>query len=101
VWPGKTRSKTRLQPVDFRFFFLLKWRRFDFFLNWPGWPSDPVKTRNPGLGPGQPSDPVKTRNPGLGPGQPSDPVKTRNPGLGPGQPPAGYKNYGWDASFPQ
>jgi hypothetical protein len=25
VWPGKTRSKTRLQPVDFCFvFFLLK-----------------------------------------------------------------------------
>jgi hypothetical protein len=29
--PGKTRSKTWLQLVDF-FFFLLKRRRFDFFL---------------------------------------------------------------------
>ena len=29
VWPGKTRSKIWLQPVDF-FFFLLKRCRFDF-----------------------------------------------------------------------
>ena len=55
---GKTRydpatwSKTRLQPVDF--FFLLKQRRFDFFLkkNLHGRPGDLVKTRNPGLGSG-------------------------------------------------
>jgi hypothetical protein len=31
VWPGKTQSKTQLQPVDF-FFLLLKRRRFNFFL---------------------------------------------------------------------
>jgi len=50
-WPGKIRSKTRLQFVDFCFF-LLKRHRFDFFKkNWPEQPSDPVKTWNPGLGP--------------------------------------------------
>jgi hypothetical protein len=46
--PGKTRSKTRLQPVDF-LFFLLKRRRFDFKKKID--PSDPVKIQNPDLGP--------------------------------------------------
>jgi hypothetical protein len=48
VRPGNTRSKTRLQPVDFCFVFLLKRRRFDFKK------IDPVKTRNLDLGPGCP-----------------------------------------------
>ena len=47
-----TRSKTRLQPADF---FFLKRRRFDFKKSDP---SDPVKTRNPGLGPGRPPSQV-------------------------------------------
>jgi len=49
----QTWSKTRLQPVYF--FFLLKWRCFDFLKNknWLRRPDDPVKTRNPELGPGR------------------------------------------------
>jgi hypothetical protein len=31
VWPGKTRSKTRLQPVDFCFFFFTKTTPFWIF----------------------------------------------------------------------
>jgi hypothetical protein len=46
-WPGKTRSKTWLQPVDF---FFTKMTPFWIFLNWPGWPGDPV-TRWPGQNP--------------------------------------------------
>jgi hypothetical protein len=44
--PGKTRSKTWLQPVDF--FFFTKTTSFWFFKkikNWFRRPSDPVKTR--------------------------------------------------------
>jgi hypothetical protein len=47
-WPGKTRSKTRLQPIDFIFFIiLLKQRRFYFFKKKLTWTTrESVKTRN-------------------------------------------------------
>ena len=43
--PGKTRSKTRLQPVDFCFFFLNQ-RCFDFFKKKID-PGDPVTRSKP------------------------------------------------------
>ena len=60
VDPAKPGQKPGYNPLTF-VFFLLKWRRFEFFLNridladpatWSK-PGDPVQTRNPGLGPGR------------------------------------------------
>jgi hypothetical protein len=48
-WPGKIRSKTRLQPIDFCFFFKLKRHRFDFFkkkLTWTTWSKLETRTLN-------------------------------------------------------
>jgi hypothetical protein len=53
VDPAKPGQKPGCNP--FTFFFLLKWRCFDFLKNknWLRRPDDPVKTRNPELGPGR------------------------------------------------
>jgi hypothetical protein len=56
AWPGETRSKTRLRPVDFCFFFFTKTTSF-WFKNFFD-PGNLVKTRDPGLEPGRPLDRV-------------------------------------------
>jgi len=47
-WPDKTRSKTRLQPVDFCFCFFTKMTLFWIFLKIGIDPADPVTRSKPG-----------------------------------------------------
>jgi hypothetical protein len=54
VWPGKPRTKTRLQPVDF---FLSKRRCFDFFLKY--------RLTRPTRSPDQDPEPGSWTGPGL------------------------------------
>jgi hypothetical protein len=48
-WPGNTRSKTRLQPVDYLFLFFTKTMSFWFIKKIGVNPGDPIKTQGPGL----------------------------------------------------
>jgi len=60
-WPGKTRSKTQLQLVDFCFFFFTKTMPFWIFFKIEIDSADPVKTRWPGQNP----EPGPWTEPGL------------------------------------